>query len=114
MPPSRRSGRRERDDLWAAGFRRSAARSLALKLMSKFPSPDLIIDVRALAPELRHGRLARSFEDLGGGESLCLVDDHDLAPFFEWLLAEYPSIFDWTYEERGPRSWRARVDRLVP
>jgi uncharacterized protein (DUF2249 family) len=73
-----------------------------------------VIDVRAVAPRLRHARIAQTFESLGGGECLRVVDDHELGPYFNRLLAEYPGFFDWTYEERGPHLWRARIDRLVP
>jgi uncharacterized protein (DUF2249 family) len=76
--------------------------------------PGPVVDVRAVAPRLRHARIVRTFESLGGGECLHVVDDHDLGAYFDRLLARYPGIFDWAYEERGPRLWMARVDRLVP
>jgi uncharacterized protein (DUF2249 family) len=79
-----------------------------------FPLPEPVVDVRAIAPRLRRARIALTFEQLGGGECLHVVDDHDLSPYFDRLIAQYPGIFDWSYEERGPRLWRARVDRLVP
>ena len=75
---------------------------------------DPVVDVRAIAPAKRAVRVAQAFEALAGGECLRVVDERELGPYFDRLVADYPGIFDWTYEERGPRLWRARIDRLVP
>jgi uncharacterized protein (DUF2249 family) len=48
------------------------------------------------------------------GESFHIVNDHDPKPLFYQFSAEYPGIFDWVYEERGPEVWKVRIDRLVP
>ena len=50
----------------------------------------------------------------GGGESFHIVNDHDPKPLFHKFSAEYPGIFEWVYEERGPDVWKVRIDRLVP
>ena len=73
-----------------------------------------IIDVRQIASRFRHPLIFSTFESLGGGESLHIVNDHDPRPLFFLFSAEYPGIFDWVYEERGPEVWKVRIDRLVP
>ena len=75
---------------------------------------DTVIDVRGIAPRLRHPLIFSTFEDLGGGESFHIVNDHDPKPLFHKFSAEYPGIFEWVYEERGPDVWKVRIDRLVP
>ncbi len=71
------------------------------------------IDVRAIAPRLRHPLIFSTFENLGGGESFRIVNDHDPKPLFYQFSAEYPGIFEWTYEQQGPEVWQVRIDRLV-
>ena len=63
---------------------------------------DTVIDVRGIAPRLRHPLIFSTFENLGGGESFHIVNDHDPKPLFHKFSAEYPGIFEWVYEERGP------------
>lgn len=77
------------------------------------PTPT-VIDVRAIAPKLRHPLIFSTFENLGGGESFQIVNDHDPKPLFYQFSAEYPGIFEWTYEEQGPELWKVRIDRVVP
>ena len=72
-----------------------------------------IIDVRAITPKLRHPLIFSTFENLGGGESFHIVNDHDPKPLFYQFSAEYPGTFDWTYEERGPDLWKVRIERRV-
>ncbi|MDP1731310.1 MAG: DUF2249 domain-containing protein [Devosia sp.] len=74
---------------------------------------ETIIDVRQIAPRLRHPLIFSTFENLNGGESFLLVNDHDPKPLFYQFSAEYPGIFEWVYQERGPDVWQVRVSRLV-
>lgn len=73
-----------------------------------------IIDVRTIEPKLRHPLIFTTFENLGGGESFRIVNDHDPKPLFYQFSAEYPTMFEWVYEEEGPDLWKVRIDRLVP
>jgi uncharacterized protein (DUF2249 family) len=76
-------------------------------------STDTTIDVRTIAPRLRHPLIFNTFENLGGGESFLLVNDHDPKPLYYQFSAEYPGIFDWVYEQSGPEVWQVRIARLV-
>ncbi|HEV2515841.1 MAG TPA: DUF2249 domain-containing protein [Devosia sp.] len=76
-------------------------------------TPETIIDVRTIAPRMRHPLIFTTFETLGGGDSLLLVNDHDPRPLFYLFNAEYPGIFEWTYEKEGPEIWQVRISRLV-
>lgn len=75
---------------------------------------DTIIDVPIVGLKLRHALIFSTFEELRGGESFHIVTDHDPTSLFYRLGEEYPGIFDWVYEKRGPDIWKIRVDRLVP
>jgi uncharacterized protein (DUF2249 family) len=72
-----------------------------------------LIDVRFLAPAFRHALIFSAVESLNGGGSFCIVNDHDPRPVFHLFSAQYPGIFEWTYERRGPDVWWVRIDRLV-
>ena len=71
------------------------------------------IDVRAIAPRLRHPLIFSTFENLGAGECFRIVNDHDPKPLFYQFSAEYPGTFEWTYEQHGPEVWQVRIDRVA-
>ena len=74
---------------------------------------ETVIDVRMIAPRLRHPIIFSTFENLVDGECFRIVNDHDPRPLHYQFSAEYPGIFEWTYEQQGPEIWQVRIDRLV-
>ncbi|MBN9364231.1 MULTISPECIES: DUF2249 domain-containing protein [unclassified Devosia] len=74
---------------------------------------ETIIDLQHIAPRARHPLIFSTFENLGGGDSMLLLNDHDPNPLFYQLSVTYPGIFEWTYEETGPEVWKVRICRLV-
>lgn len=82
-------------------------------MCSDCQTTDMVIDVRAIAPRLRHPLIFSTFENLGRGECFRIVNDHDPKPLFYQFDAEYPGSFEWTYEQDGPDVWQVRIDRLV-
>lgn len=69
------------------------------------------LDVRQIAPRIRHALIFDIFGRLGPGEGFVLVNDHDPRPLFYQFDAEYPGLFDWTYEQQGPDVWQVRISR---
>lgn len=73
------------------------------------------LDVRPMPPRVRHETIFDRLTELGTGETLRLVNDHDPAPLRYQLDATRPGQFQWEYVERGPEEWavditsRARV-----
>lgn len=67
------------------------------------------IDVRAIEPRYRHPLIFDTFEELGPGQFLLLVNDHDPAPLHYQFKAERPDQFDWEYVEQGPEVWRVHI-----
>lgn len=74
---------------------------------------DTIIDVRMIAPRLRHPMIFTAFESLGNGEAFVIVNDHDPKPLHYQFAAEYPDTFEWNYELQGPEVWQVRVTRTA-
>jgi uncharacterized protein (DUF2249 family) len=70
-----------------------------------------VLDVRTIPPVERHARIFATLDELGPGESLELVNDHDPKPLYYQLQAEQPGRFTWTYVESGPTVWHIRVGR---
>ncbi|QEL64467.1 hypothetical protein OTERR_09910 [Oryzomicrobium terrae] len=69
------------------------------------------IDVREIAPRLRHPLIFDTFDALATGEALLLVNDHDPKPLFYQFQAESPGEFTWEYLESGPDVWRVRIGK---
>jgi uncharacterized protein (DUF2249 family) len=81
--------------------------------MSETQTFKATVDVRTIPPRERHPLIFGTFDELAPGEALLLINDHDPKPLFYQFNAEYPGIFEWTYEQQGPEVWQVRIDRLV-
>lgn len=82
-------------------------------MCSHCQSEDTIIDVRTIAPRMRHPTIFTTFENLAGGETFLIVNDHDPRPLFFQFSAEYPGTFEWVYEQQGPEIWQVRVSKVA-
>lgn len=63
------------------------------------------LDVRPMAPRVRHETIFDRLDALATGETLRLVNDHDPAPLRYQLDATRPGQFRWVYVEQGPEEW---------
>ncbi len=72
------------------------------------------IDVRTLAPNMRHATLLAAFKALAPQESLVIVNDHDPQPLRLQFQDLAPGQFSWVYESRGPELWRVCVQKVEP
>lgn len=75
-------------------------------------TPSTVLDVRTIAPRDRHPRIFSTFDCLGAGETMEIVNDHDPKPLRYQFEAEMPGTFTWDYLETGPETWRVRIARL--
>lgn len=82
-------------------------------MCSDCQSGDTIIDVRTIAPRMRHPMIFTAFENLAGGEAFLIVNDHDPKPLLYQFSAEYPGAFEWVYQEQGPEVWQVRVSKVA-
>lgn len=71
------------------------------------------LDVRKITPRERHPLIFKTVDDLVGGSSMKLVNDHDPKPLYYQLIAERPGAFNWEYLEEGPETWQVRITRIA-
>lgn len=72
---------------------------------------DIIIDVPAIEPKLKHPTIFQVFDGLAGGESLVIHNDHDPKPVYYQMLGERGDVFTWLYLEQGPEYWKVRITK---
>ena len=72
---------------------------------------DLELDVRDLPPRERHPKIFSLLEQLGNGQALILINDHDPKPLYYQLNFEQPDKYDWEPLESGPEAWRIRIGK---
>lgn len=72
---------------------------------------EVFIDVTVLEPRMKHPTIFARFDELQGGESLIIHNDHDPKPVYYQLLGERGNIFKWEYLEQGPEIWEVRITK---
>lgn len=72
----------------------------------------VVIDVRELPPWERHPKIFDTFDSLGSGQSIKLVNDHDPRPLHYSFMHEREGQFEWSSEELGPQEWVAMIKKL--
>ncbi|MGV3657356.1 MAG: iron-sulfur cluster repair di-iron protein [Chitinophagaceae bacterium] len=70
-----------------------------------------ILNVTLLEPRQKHPTIFVRFDELSGGQSLTIHNDHDPKPLYYQLLGERGNIFNWEYLEEGPQWWRVRITK---
>lgn len=75
------------------------------------PSFKTTIDVRPIVPRERHPLIFGTFDNLGPGDALLLINDHDPKPLFYQFQAEASGEFTWEYLETGPEVWQVRIGK---
>lgn len=68
-----------------------------------------ILDVTVLEPRQKHPTIFARFDELTGGESLTIHNDHDPKPLYYQLLGERGNVFTWEYLEQGPVWWKVTI-----
>lgn len=71
------------------------------------------LDVRSMAPALRHETIFRTWDQLPVGDTIVLVNDHDPLPLYYQFQAEHTDKFTWESIERGPEVWRVHIARTA-
>ncbi len=70
-----------------------------------------ILDVTQIEPRLKHKTIFDLFDNIQGGESFIINNDHDPKPLYYQLNAEKPEQFTWQYLENGPETWKVRIGK---
>ena len=71
----------------------------------------MVLDVRDMAPRIRHPKIFETFDALAPGTAFVLVNDHDPKPLFYQFEAERKGTFRWRYLEEGPEVWRVEIGK---
>jgi uncharacterized protein (DUF2249 family) len=69
------------------------------------------LDVREVAPRVRHPLIFSTFDGLESDQSFVLINDHDPKPLFYQFQAERDGQFRWEYLATGPDEWQVRITR---
>ncbi|WP_018614497.1 iron-sulfur cluster repair di-iron protein [Segetibacter koreensis] len=69
------------------------------------------IDVTLIEPKSKHPTIFKVFDNLSGGESLIIHNDHDPKPVYYQLLGERGDTFNWQYLQQGPDWWDVRITK---
>lgn len=67
------------------------------------------LDVRPMAPAVRHETIFGRLDELPVGDTIRLVVDHDPVPLRYQLDATRPGHFRWDYVEQGPEEWAVDI-----
>lgn len=72
---------------------------------------DIILNIPSLEPRLKHPTIFKTFDELNGGESFIIHNDHDPKPVYYQLLSERGDVFTWEYLQQGPQWWDIKVTK---
>jgi len=70
------------------------------------------VDTRPMAAKDRRMLVFWTFDQLGVGMTMELVNDHDPVTLRSQFELEKPNLFSWEYLESGPAVWRVAVTKL--
>lgn len=69
----------------------------------------LELDVRQLPPREKHPTIFSKFDNLGNGEAIIILNDHDPKPLYYQMLADRGNCFEWEYLKEGPDEWVVKI-----
>ncbi|MCZ2393199.1 MAG: iron-sulfur cluster repair di-iron protein [Chitinophagales bacterium] len=78
---------------------------------TKHQNQEIILNIPSLEPRLKHPTIFKTFDELKGGESFIIHNDHDPKPVYYQLLGERGDVFTWEYLLQGPQWWDIRVTK---
>lgn len=70
-----------------------------------------ILDVTILDPRIKHPTIFQKLDELAGGESLTIHNDHDPKPLYYQMISELGNTFHWEYIEEGPVWWKVKITK---
>lgn len=70
------------------------------------------LDLRDLPPFLRHDKIFEHWDALKPGETLRIINDHDPKPLHYQFEAEHRGVYQWEYEQQGPKDWIVKIKKV--
>jgi uncharacterized protein (DUF2249 family) len=83
-----------------------------LKEEEKMSNEIQTLDLRPMPPFERHEKIFEIWEKLKPSETLRIINDHDPRPLHYQFEAEYKDLYEWEYEQSGPKDWIVRIKRI--
>ena len=81
---------------------------------SATPAPAAaIVDLRPLMRPQRHATVFAALDQLGGGETFILINDHAPIPLLQHIEATWPGCFSFEWLLDGPRDWQVAITRAA-
>ncbi|MGZ3797274.1 MAG: DUF2249 domain-containing protein [Pseudobdellovibrionaceae bacterium] len=74
---------------------------------------EFVIDAQSISPAERHAFIFQSFDNLGTGDALVIVNNHDPVPLLRQFQEKRAEQFDHEYLEKGPKVWRLRLTKTT-
>lgn len=72
---------------------------------------EFVIEAQKIDASQRHSFIFESFDNLEGGESLVIVNNHDPKPLLRQFGEIRPDQFVDEYLEKGPTVWKLRLTK---
>lgn len=72
---------------------------------------EFVIEAQKIEPAHRHSYIFESFDNLEGGESIVIVNNHDPVPLLRQFGEFRPNQFVDEYLEKGPVTWKLRLTK---
>ncbi len=70
------------------------------------------LDLRPLLPFERHEKIFEMWDALEPGQTLKITNDHDPKPLHYQFEAEYKGLYEWEYEQEGPKDWVVKLKKI--
>ncbi|KKM20402.1 hypothetical protein LCGC14_1645860 [marine sediment metagenome] len=70
------------------------------------------LDLRQMPPFERHTKIFEMWDDLKVDETLRIINDHDPKPLHYQFEAEYKDLYEWNYEQEGPKDWKVKIKKI--
>ncbi|MGG3469590.1 DUF2249 domain-containing protein [Neobacillus pocheonensis] len=70
-----------------------------------------VINVPDYPPREKHLTIFNTFDELVSGETMQIVNDHDLRPLLYQFMMERTEQFTWEYLEEGPEVWKVAISK---
>lgn len=70
-----------------------------------------LLDLRQMPPFERHDKIFQMWDSLKPGQTLKIINDHDPKPLHYQFEAEYKDIYQWQYDQQGPKDWVVRIKK---
>lgn len=77
-----------------------------IKSMTEF-----VIEAQKIPATTRHAFIIESFDNLEGGDSLVIINNHDPVPLLRFFQNSRTDLFEEEYLEKGPEVWRLKLTK---